>query len=1113
MSVYKPLIEPFAGTYSSDRPLIPLIKVPQGLTFSDVIEEIEAEVKAQKGGEDHPRVESHKPGTASITVLSAIVLGMMGFAGGQIGWVRAVLAAGFIALCLTAAWCILYYSARAVIRAVRRRADYRNSTGLVSSDKKEFTLQEGTKAFLVGSWWWGIVEVFEKDALIVKFRFITHRDRGLLEISFMEVDFDRKDSIPEIMHSVVGIIESNTTVTRKAVTLYQSPGCDSAPYIRLLNRMVQEGLFSAVMRLITQLSPLPQELVAALKKGGPDAQTKAVERLKEYPNALGLLKEQFNKQKEDAVRTAIIYAVVHMQADSSLDWLKDIVYGSIDSSDDDFMVPVAAISQMGRLSGQKVYPVLKGIFNKLKAIPSSSRSLKQSNILKASIKAMGKVAGGSKDIEKLLIELTAEEDTAVVHPAVEALAGFPSQETVNALRAVKQGKMQKYSWITASAEESLRAVIQVLEPPEMSDTSNGTGLPFNKLDFEGELPRGVGAAYYNDAAFAEPAESEGEIPAYLVSALTSKEFYIRAWAAQRLRNHPEASQLLRERLENEDRAEVRCQVIYSIVRIERGNSLPLLKKIVGECIEQGKDCIAASSAIRAIGNLRTDAAYGVLRWVYKVLTAQNSARHREALLRETILAIGKTRARGSVKFVAALLNSTLDKLQENADIHPLDELKAQAAAQALKYSRNQKSLSTLRRALSSGVFWITYFALDSLEKMDAYETVNDIKGLIESQRREGKDLSIVEKARNTLDNIRTLFSSYLRVKQDPALVNPADAIAYFRDKITPGLRWVLKRAVYRKNRLDEEALGELVGAMAVENNIKNSSVESLNTNRTPQGEVFTEIDFILEVDKKRHAIKDSQSEDVDDGVYLCESKTLSREEALSLPAMIEVTIKEKLERYVLAAEILRASGRNIKGIVFVMGGEVIAPGGVKEFSWEQRKDLDKQLQDKGLKAYVAVIPEVVEIPGEDGLGSKERSRIESWVSNLADKGMLDRDKKEGVRRLFTTILLYKGGWFYLQRLINKAMTEVGVSPYSQKGQMDKAKWEEIIKKIYLTFSEVDYDEGKNRLIAAYANGTQLTLTKVDEGKFREVLRISPDERDLSPERIEQIRQDIFEQLL
>ncbi|MBL7132116.1 MAG: hypothetical protein ISS45_12075, partial [Candidatus Omnitrophica bacterium] len=197
------------------------------------------------------------------------------------------------------------------------------------------------------------------------------------------------------------------------------------------------------------------------------------------------------------------------------------------------------------------------------------------------------------------------------------------------------------------------------------------------------------------------------IPEYLISGLKNKEFFIRAYAAEKLKKYPQAAALLKEHFSKESDSRVNKPIVRSIAYIEREKSLTWLKSIVDKSIREAGNFIAASAAVRAIGTLKAAKAqaYSALLEIYLGLESTDNLRPtiRKSMIKETILAMGRIKSKDAERFLITLLSGD-------------DELKSPAAAEGLGNSSSEESVSALAEALNSEVFWIKYNAQKSLEK-------------------------------------------------------------------------------------------------------------------------------------------------------------------------------------------------------------------------------------------------------------------------------------------------------------------------------------------------------------------------------------------------------------
>ncbi len=271
----------------------------------------------------------------------------------------------------------------------------------------------------------------------------------------------------------------------------------------------------------------------------------------------------------------------------------------------------------------------------------------------------------------------------------------------------------------------------------------------------------------------------------------------------------------------------------------------------------------------------------------------------------------------------------------------------------------------------------------------------------------------------------------LKLRGEASLQNVYNAALYFIERDTPGAERLLKMAVTRKDHLQEEFLGEFVEARAVESNVKHSKIVELSVERFGQ-----EVDFILEVNRPKYPFNTAGGYELEDGLYLGESKTAGKGDSLEMT--IEKAVLDKVGKYKRLALKMRSSGENkpgalaIKGIIFAIGGEVVLSEGIRTFSIT-KLEKDESLREMGIEKFLALVPDTIVARGGDKLNFKERSFVREFIQYLKKWDMLDMAYMDSITSIVSAMII-RFGISITQARISEALKNAGASPYSRNGQ-------------------------------------------------------------------------------
>ncbi|MDP2913055.1 MAG: ATP-binding protein, partial [Candidatus Omnitrophota bacterium] len=291
-----------------------------------------------------------------------------------------------------------------------------------------------------------------------------------------------------------------------------------------------------------------------------------------------------------------------------------------------------------------------------------------------------------------------------------------------------------------------------------------------------------------------------------------------------------------------------------------------------------------------------------------------------------------------------------------------------------------------------------------------------------------------------------------RIREDKNLENVYESIKHLTEQGTLAIGKVAARAITKSGQYQEEFLGEFITASALSKNIKYSKALEMSVEN-----FGSEIDCVIEVDRARYSGNTAGRSEVEDGIYLVESKTEDR--STNIDIVIEQMVgdreefvkgkrvKTKLDRYMLNALAMRKAGYDVKGLIFAVNGDAVQEEGIQQFKLTQ---LEKgtALEVMAIGIYAAFIPDVVIKRDKDGLSRRERNLAEIIVSGLRDEGkILEQEATE-----YETVLkeaMIEIGAQKTREAIMEALRAVGADPYSHSRQT-RNHWMQVFEALKRT---------------------------------------------------------------
>ncbi len=236
-----------------------------------------------------------------------------------------------------------------------------------------------------------------------------------------------------------------------------------------------------------------------------------------------------------------------------------------------------------------------------------------------------------------------------------------------------------------------------------------------------------------------------------------------------------------------------------------------------------------------------------------------------------------------------------------------------------------------------------------------------------------------------------------KLYENPRYANVYLAASHFLGRGTPGVDGVLQKVLH-DDREQEEFLGEFVEAYGVEKNVKYSRVIEMNY----EG-MRWEVDFVLEVNRQKYPENSLGGYELEDGIYLCESKTEPRD--FSLEEIIEITKRMKLNPYREMCIKLRKEGVPIKGIIFAYGGEMVPANEIyRFFAYEEEPDEAENLLHLGL--YHMFVPDSVIERGKEDITAKEKEFSRNLIRDFVKRKVIEEGREEESLRILNYSLRY-----------------------------------------------------------------------------------------------------------
>jgi len=186
-----------------------------------------------------------------------------------------------------------------------------------------------------------------------------------------------------------------------------------------------------------------RDLVKNLSCGLPFIRAGAAERLGNYPKALKLLQQSFDREEISDIRRTIIRSIVNIsmgmrkrKRGALIPWYQGIIYRSFDQGKD-FATAQEAIIALGRLRIPEAFAALKEIFNKLDAQESIMQEKEnREEMMRITIVAMG--INRHSEAEGFLISLLSDQDTVKRRAAAQALGYFKNENVVDILEGARK---------------------------------------------------------------------------------------------------------------------------------------------------------------------------------------------------------------------------------------------------------------------------------------------------------------------------------------------------------------------------------------------------------------------------------------------------------------------------------------------------------------------------------------------------------------------------------------------------------------------------------------------------------------------------------------------------
>lgn len=210
------------------------------------------------------------------------------------------------------------------------------------------------------------------------------------------------------------------------------------------------------------------------------------------------------------------------------------------------------------------------------------------------------------------------------------------------------------------------------------------------------------------------------------------------------------------------------------------------------------------------------------------------------------------------------------------------------------------------------------------------------------------------------------MDNFEKIKSNKHLVNVTQAINKFLKRGVRGVGEVLIQIVRPDGSFNEEYLGEFVEAYEVEQHVRYARITQLSKKTAGVNKIIiNEVDYILEVDKEKYADKKTGTVELENGMYLGESKTF--DQTKDLKTEISIAWKDKKEKYKESRQIIQIEERkNIQGIILTIGGACVPAYGITKFTFWPNKKLNNELN-------IVFIPDTVLYPYQPRAGIIKKS--------------------------------------------------------------------------------------------------------------------------------------------
>ncbi|MDD3905681.1 MAG: hypothetical protein PHS46_04005 [Candidatus Omnitrophica bacterium] len=294
----------------------------------------------------------------------------------------------------------------------------------------------------------------------------------------------------------------------------------------------------------------------------------------------------------------------------------------------------------------------------------------------------------------------------------------------------------------------------------------------------------------------------------------------------------------------------------------------------------------------------------------------------------------------------------------------------------------------------------------------------------------------------------------IRLSEDPSFANVYIAAVHLLKNRVLNVEKVLNRIFNSHGNPQEEYMGELVSACAMERAVKYSRITVMS-----EEHFGSEIDFVLDVDKTKYAEGAAAHYELEDGAYIVESKTenadtnidVIMDQLLSHNMSADVTLgrlaaksrRTKLENYTLNTMRMRnAGGRYVAGIIFVIGGDAVSSGGIEKFTLSELEQ-GEALEKHGITLFEVYVPDsvITRTDARGGLSAKESKFVDDVIDSLGDK--IDTARRSECHDILAGAVA-RNGVSRTQFEITRLLKEAGAKTFSRAGQTS-AQWESVFR--------------------------------------------------------------------